>query len=255
MATKKENVADYLKAGKRKVVKELCDEDSTFVKIQTATGTYSFPESYKCSDGTTYDAYKDIQNTIKNMERRIANKQNWGAYGGRAEVCKDNKTCLALADIKNNPLCYQEGPYLKMMQQYASQAPREAAPYLFLNLYDRLGDCGVHLTIQTTYDIVSIMPLAWSKGWEGLNHFADLPLSAELCNLTPKFKVGEVITYHSRQLHEDMKAEVLKVIYKQYRQKPSKNRWGLVEYVGEGPWVVWYHTAYGDFRYDEVKKK
>lgn len=250
---KKEKVSDYLKSGKREVLKNRSSQDDTYVRITTETGVYCFVESWKTTKGEMVDEYVNIDNYVKNQARRTANLCNYGDYGGRAAVYKDNATCLSLTKMKASPLLYQEGPYLKLMQLFASQAPREAAPYLFLNLYDRLADCGVTLTIKTSYDIVAIMPPAWSRGHEQLHHLDDLPLSAELSNLVPRYKKGDVVTYRQRRTGVEVKATVLDVVYKQYYQKPYRNMYGNTEYKGSGPYVAWYHTAYGTYRFDEVK--
>jgi len=257
MAKKIEHIEQLLqsKDAKREVNQAQSDKETTYVTIRTSTGVYKFIESDKCSDGSSFDGYKDIERTRKNLERKIQNRLNWGAEGGRAEVCRDNKTCKALAELKANEHLAQEGRYLKLMAQWATQAPVLIRPYVFLNLYDRLGDDGVKLNIQTNYDVAFSMPMAWAKGVGELHHFDGLRLQTEISNLVPKFQKGDRITVRSKkQGIRDYECTVNEPIFKQYYQKPFRNKWGNTEYKGEGPWVVWYATNYGHIRYDEIVK-
>lgn len=158
----------------------------------TPTSSYSFPN--------TPDTLKMIERRRKSLERKMANRTNYGDERGRSAVFSDNETTKQLALLSGRP------DYLRVAYRawcLSQQAPKEIQKYVYHNLIVRANR--YHSDSERFYlrsidaYTFQVLPPAWRKCIKDpCPELEGVSLAEATETLTPAFRVGQTI---ARKLH------------------------------------------------------
>lgn len=226
-----------------------CDLVRVHTEIDGVTGCYSFAMEDNWQ--------RNLELYRKNLERKINNRLNYGAEGGRSAVYRDNATAIQLGKLKNYINYKGWAPVLRCAYELAQQAPVSIRQYVYRNYLvalrkkDRakwVKSDGFVDILDFDYYTAAVMPIAWYKGVE-VKDFNGIKYQNVVKDLVPTItaKVGDRIVKKGRKYAD-------RVHHLCYLPKNSREKYADTK---NSPSVLFYaFDVYGReiCRYDELER-